>query len=249
MKVTKNHIRLISYTTLSAAFSALVLFIISAVFGIQQYDLRVDDRIVPALNAQLAAHVQNLPHGVRVTPNLSADLIQKKFPWIKSVSFFRIPTKTMQVAVALDEPQLRVNGAVITEQSHVVPASTFMPAAIEGLPKLEITFTESDYDMLPDHFVPHAHTFTDERFLPYTISWIDEYTARLTDKEQPQFTILFNAHVIPDAGMFAHCSSIKQLLQERGSFGGRNKDTRWVADIRFERQVIVFSEKGGIAHG
>jgi hypothetical protein len=249
MKVKKKHIRLISYTTLSAALSVLVLFVISAVFGIQHYDLRVDDRIVPALNAELAAHVQNLPLGVRVTPNLNAEIIQKQFPWIKSVSFFRIPTKTMQVAVALDEPHIRVNGAIITEQSQVIPASTFVPAAIAMLPALQVTFTVSAHDTVPDDFTPHARTFTEERFSPYTISWIDEYNARLTDKEQPQFIILFNAKSIPDAAMFAHCSSIKQLLQERGSFGGRKKDTRWVADIRFERQVIVFSEDKGVAHG
>lgn len=248
MKVTKKHIRLVGYVGLCGASYALTMFIMGSIFGVQSYHLKIDDRIVPSLNAQLAAHIQTLPSGVRVAPDLSAQAIQKQFPWVKSVSLFRIPTKIMQVAVAVDEPQVKINAFIITDHLRVLPVSTFIPSALSALPSLQVTFLNAESN-IPPAFIPHAQTFTDERFSPYTLTWIDEFQARLTDKEQPQFTILFNAHSIPDTAMFAHCSSIKKLLEERGSFAGRHKGTRWVADVRFERQVILFSEKGGITHG
>lgn len=249
MKITKKHIRFFMYAGLGVASYGLTMAIISSMFGIRQYDLKVDDRIVPNLNAQLFAYIQNLPCGMRVTPDVSAQEIQKQFPWIQSVSFFRIPTKTMQIAVTVGEPQVKVNAAVVTDQLRMLPASTFVPTALSQVPVLHVDFHNVNRAEIPQAFIPHAKTFTDERFKQYNISWIDEYRARLIDKEYPQFAILFNAHSIPDAAMFAHCALIKKQLEERGSFAGRQKETRWVADVRFDRQVIVFSEKGGIAHG
>jgi hypothetical protein len=249
MKVTKNHIRFLSYAGAGVVSYGLVMVIISSMFGITQYDLQVDDRIVPNLNAQLFAYIQDLPCGIRVAPDISAQEIQKQFPWIQSVSFFRIPTKTMRVAVTIGEPQVRVNAAIVTDHLHVLPACTFVPTALTQIPALHVNFHNVNRAEVPQAFIPHAKTFTDERFKPYIISWIDEYRARLTDKEQPQFNILFNTHSIPDAATFAHCAVIKKQLEERGSFSGRQKEARWVADVRFDRQVIVFSEKGGIAHG
>jgi len=250
MKITKTHIRLIGYTGLSAAMYALVVLLIGTVFGVQRYDLHVDGRIIPAINDELAAHVKSLPHGIRVGPDVSAQTIQKQFPWIHSLSFSRMATQTMYVAVTIDEPRIKVNEAIITDQSRVISASTYMLFGIAALPTLKINFPAiTDLDEIPDSFIPHAQLFIDARFAPYTVSWIDEYSARLTDIEQPNFTILFNAHAIPDAAMFTHCSTIKQILKERGSFEGRHKGTHWIADVRFERQVIVYSEKGGIAHG
>jgi len=250
MKVKKTHIRLVGYTGLSAFSYALIVLIMSSVFGVRRYDLQIDDRIIPELNTKLAAHVKTLPLGIWVAPHLSAQVIQEQFPWIKSLSFYRMPTQTMRITVALEEPKIKVNDAIITEQSRVFPASTFNAASITNLPKLTIQFpTLTDSVEVPDAFISHAQTFTTERFAPYTITWIDEYTARLTDKEQPNFVIQFNANTIPDAAMFAHCGTIKQRLQERGSFEGRQKGTRWVADIRFERQVILFSEDKGVTRG
>ncbi len=249
MKITKKHIRLVGYVGLCGATYALAMFIGNGLFGVERYALRVDDRIVTSLNAELAAHVQNFTCGLRVRPDISAQEIQKQFPWIQSVSFHRIPTKEMRVAVIADDPQIKVNTGVITHHLRVLPAVTFTVTALSQIPTLEVKFPHAERHEIPDSFVPHAKTLTDQRFSAYTITWIDEYCARLTDAEQPHFSILFNAYSIPDEAMFAHCLSIKQQLEERGSFAGRNKGTRWVADVRFERQVIVFSEKGGIAHG
>lgn len=250
MKVTKTHARLLGYAGLSVASYAVVMVMLGAVFGIRRYDLKVDERINPALNTQLSDQVQGLPCGLYVQPAVSAQNIQQQFPWIQSVSFFRVPTKEMRVAVTVDEPQVIVNGAVITEHARVLPASTFVPKALSQVPMLQIKFRNAYLAEIPESFISHAKTFTQEQFKPYTLSWVDAYSARLTDKEQPLFTILFNTQTIPDATMFAHCASIKQKLQERGSFTGRYKGVRWVADIRFDRQVIVFSEnKGGMTHG
>ena len=249
MKVTKTHARLIGYTGLSALSYALVVLVISYLFGVKRYELRVDDRIVPELNAQLAAYIQSLPLGIRVWPDRKAQEIQKQFSWIKSVSFFRIPTQTMHVTVAIDEPVIKVNEAILT-QSQVFPASTFTQTQIAALPTLTVNFPSiTDRAEIPPAFIPHAQTFATELFAPYAITWIDGYTARLTDKEQPQFVIQFNAQTIPDAKMFVHCASIKKMLLERGSFEGRKKQSRWIADIRFERQVILFSEDKGVTRG
>lgn len=249
MKVTKTHARLIGYTGLSALSYALVVLVITYLFGVKQYALRTDDRIIPELNEQLAVHVKSLPLGIRAWPERKAQEIQKQFPWIKSISFFRTPTQTMQVAVVIDEPILKVNEAILT-RSQVFPASTFTQAQIAALPTLAVYFPSiTDRAEIPAAFIPHAQTLAGELFAPYAITWIDEYTARLVDKEQPNFVIQCNAQTIPNAKMLAYCASIKKLLQERGSFEGRKKHARWIADIRFERQVILFSEDKGVTRG
>jgi hypothetical protein len=249
MKVTKIHARLIGYTGLSALSYALIVLTLTYLFAIKRYELRVDDRIVPALNEQLATHVKSLPLGIRVWPEHKAQEIQKQFPWIKSVSFFRTPAQTMRVSVVIDEPVIKVNEAILTK-SRVFPASTFTQTQIAALPTLSVHFPiATDRADIPPAFIPHAQTFATELFAPYSITWFDAYTARLTDKEQPNFVIQFNAQSIPDAKMFAHCATIKKLLQERGSFEGRKKQTRWIADIRFERQLILFSEDKGVTRG
>lgn len=249
MKVTKTHARLVGYAGVSALAYALIVLTLTYLFAIKRYELRVDDRIVPELNEQLNAHVKSLPLGIRIWPEHKAEEIQKQFPWIKSVSFFRTPMQTMHVAVAIDEPVIKVNEAILTH-SQVFPASTFTQAQIAALPTLSVHFPSiTDRAEIPLAFIPHAQTFATEPFAPYTLTWIDQYTARLIDKEQPHFAIQFNAQTIPDAKLFAHCASIKKLLQERGSFEGRKKQARWIADIRFERQVILFSEDKGVTRG
>lgn len=249
MKVTKKQVRIIGYVGLSAASYAVIMVILTNVFGIEHYTVAVDHRIVPDLNAQLTTLIETLPCGLSVAPDISAKKIQDQFPWINSLSFYRIPTKKMVVNVAIEEPQVKINSTIITERLRVLPAATFIPASIAALPTLAVTFPNNPLNQIPQQFVPHAKMFASEQFAPYALTWIDEYHARLIDKEQPLFTILFNAYAIPDAAMFAHCASIKKQLEARGSFAGRQKGTHWVADVRFERQVIVFSEKGGLTHG
>ena len=249
MKVTKTHIRLIGYTGSSIALYALAMFIITCVFGVRQYDLQVDDRIVHPLNARLLSDIQTLPCGLRVAPNISAQKILDQYPWIASISLRRMPNNVMRTQVTIEEPSVKVNTTIITEHLRVLPESTFMPASIAQIPALSVTFPNNVHNEIPSVFISHAKTLTDERFHSYAITWIDEYQARLTDKEQPHFTILFNAYSIPDASMFAYCRSIKRQLEERGSFSGRYKGTRWVADVRFDRQIIVFSEDKGVTRG
>lgn len=249
MKITKTHARFLGYACLSALFYALTVLTLTYFFAIKRYELRVDDRIVSELNDQLNLFVKSFPLGIRSFPALKAQEIKKQFPWIQSVSFFRTPTQTMRVAVAIDEPIIKVNEAVLT-QSHVFPSSTFTHAQIAALPLLSVDFPAvTDRAEIPSTFIPYAKTFLNELFAPYAITWIDQYTARLIDKEQPNFIIQFNTEKIPDAKLFTYCASIKKLLEERGSFEGRKKQTRWIADIRFERQVILFSENKGGARG
>lgn len=247
MKITKKHIRVAGYVSTGMASCAILILCVVRVFGVCEYTVLVDRRVAPTARIALAAYMQALPRGVRVAQRDAVREIKELFPWVHSVSMRRLPSNVMSVRVAAAEPIVKVNDIVITQTQRIIPADIFDADGITHIPHSTVIFEQDG--QLPELFIPHAKTLASNLFSSYSLTWIDEYQARLTDTEQPRFVILFNAYSIPDASMLAHCASIKKQLEERGSFGGRHKTTRWVADIRFDHQVVVFSEKGGMRHG
>lgn len=69
----------------------------------------------------------------------------------------------------------------------------------------------------------------------------------LVDKQEPRFAILFHGSHIPNEKVIAMCTKLKGTLDARGALVAQAK-TGWVADVRFENQIVLFENAGG-SHG
>jgi hypothetical protein len=67
----------------------------------------------------------------------------------------------------------------------------------------------------------------------------------LVEKQQPRFAILFHGSQIPQEKMIAMCTKLKGTLEVRGAFANPT-DPGWIADVRFENQIVLFRNAGGV---
>lgn len=78
----------------------------------------------------------------------------------------------------------------------------------------------------------------------YNISCRNQASWLLVDKQEQRFAILFHGTKIPDEKVIATCDKLKGTLDARGVFTAADT-LSWVADVRFENQIVLFRNAGG----
>jgi hypothetical protein len=186
--------------------------------------------------------------------------IREQFP---SVGFHILSQDASGVVTVRVDP-VRVQFLINTEwalsdDGHLFRKNIFDDAVIASLVDLHIPnlnaccTTTCDLNnkecigtLLPELFQT-ACAIPSTLFQQYNVSCRDQGSWLLNDKKEQRFAILFHGTKIPDEKVIATCNKLKGTLDTRGALTTASKNS-WVADVRFENQIVLFRNAGG-SHG
>jgi len=73
------------------------------------------------------------------------------------------------------------------------------------------------------------------------IHWHSIHTGFIGHPDQAAFKVMFDVMHIPTTYILAHCTTIHHELQDSNALS----QGAWIADIRFNNQIIVYRGRGG----
>ncbi len=86
----------------------------------------------------------------------------------------------------------------------------------------------------------------DEIVADYAITYVDDYIIHVKDTQHPERTIVASVNVPLEKSMIQMC---QHIIDEKIVVGQGTAHVSWSADIRFDKQIIISSQKGGACHG
>ncbi|HEV2600708.1 MAG TPA: hypothetical protein VGT41_00285 [Candidatus Babeliales bacterium] len=170
--------------------------------------------------------------------------IKQQFSCVKRVATQLLPSGAMRVVIDAVEPVLCVNDTyLLAAESGCISKDLFIPSCIAQLPTIRCAVgSGSD--------IPVALHQCKQKFSPalcntYDVIWQDEFCIRLQDKQETKFSIICSAQCIPDQTCLLQCEQLKKTVFELSDARKAVRDKQWVADVRFNDQIVVYSEKKG----
>lgn len=184
--------------------------------------------------------------------------IKKRFPSVKKVELFSNAQGITTASIESEKPLLKINEHfILVDNGMLLQQKLFDQNYIKDLKHLN--FLNSDFisetfdfdDMnneyvgkMPGIFLKTALHIPSFLFQKYKITCKSSSKWLLQDKTQKNFFILWNESKIPNESILNVCNEIKKNLVSRKKFLGK-KVRDWVADVRFEDQIILFAKAGG----
>ena len=182
---------------------------------------------------------------------LLAQKLKENFPAITHVSFQTVPAQMCVAEVTLSEPQVRLNDhKLLCANGSLMPLHMVEPKTIVTVPAVQFDTSQQITSL----------TMQEKKWLcelapimcqSYKVIWHDAYQIELIDKQEPWFEITTNIFVKPIDTLIKHCNEIKQKVKNErlASIKKEQKNSHYIADIRFENQIIISAHKGGKVYG
>lgn len=202
----------------------------------------VDFRFSPAVNADITNYIET---NKEFSKSRSFADLQTQFPYIKSLKIQRsAPAHTDYETIAHELLVTINNQQVVTDNGLVFNRELFAPRSVKFLYNIETVHQHSA--RVPEAFIDSMHAFMPDIVKAYTVTWIDDKEIVLHDKVQPLFFIKCSAKKLPDKQVLATCTRLMQeILQQLSEKKIQKVQQSLIADIRFDKQIILNGYKGG----
>jgi hypothetical protein len=173
-----------------------------------------------------------------------ASCVKEACPAVASCTFTRLPTQTLHVAVTSENPFLALNQAwILTQDKKIIPRRFFDLDAIQECPMIEVKNGVNPVE-LSSHFKDWIMSLDPSFFSTYQISWFDDYHIVLNHKKMSTVSLLCSVDVSFNDLMINTCALVLKQCEKRSGADKR----KWIADVRFDKQVIVAAQ-GGRGYG
>lgn len=176
-----------------------------------------------------------------------AHAIKNQFSHIKHVMITQAPNG-LNVKLKPRTPRFIINNEkILIDSGQLISKYLFNKDAYSMLPALTIDEAACESGCL--NYLCHKSLcmVPGKLFKAYDFWWQNKEAVWLTCKEQPHFVILTDAESIGNKQKLQLCCNLKKDIELKKEFSFK-KSMVWIADIRFDNQVIVFS-RGGKGHG
>lgn len=203
-------------------------------FSSEKYQCACDKIISDEYTALINHEVANLLHNNSSAHNI-INALQQKFPVLKKIAIAYQPA-VVRVTTAAHEPICLVNNAwVLTAQQEVFPHTIFSPKVIDRV--AHIAAARDDEKNISHAILPLLQGLPADIYGVYNVELVHEHCVRLTDKQQPKFTVLSSVAQDKLPFLLTQCDTIKQTIAARGEF---DKGIQWIADTRFAYYIVVY---------
>lgn len=252
----RGHKNSVIITIASLLCLSMFSMLITQLFAI--HDIAID--IDPLVSDTIQLNIQRTIHDSLKTQSMKSIVraLCEQYSCIKNITCSYAIAHTASLTIVARVPVYAANSThIITEDGHWVMRSLYQPWAIRQL----ITV------MVPPHFMHDVvmqekinsalyKCVTSAVFTQYVLCIHDEMNFCLHDKENSTFSVVFNNTKIPDTTCLHQCQIIKEELKIKGELIKK----QWIADVRFENQIILSrssiackrgldAEKGGYHDG
>ena len=211
-------------------------------FAVHSYTFVPDNLLSSATNNEIQKEVQSTR--LNSLASIAHD-IQAKWPMIQTICVTRWANKTVHIYYKSQPGYAVINeDHVLLSNGQLAGINTFTVQAIQNLPRIRMDGQASamsgafkQWLLQLDAPVLHA----------YAIQWTDDYAIYLHDKCAPTNKLICSVTTTVDKRIREKC---QQIIQEKkGGAHGTASGLFYTADIRFEKQIIFCSQKGGALHG
>lgn len=240
-----KHIALVLFgTTMSMMLVVLCAWRTgNAIFSMDSYQLSVNPLLSfssKKIVKQIVAHNYDKPFC-----QLSEQLL-KACPAIKNIAVQRCANHQLKIAIDMFNPYMKIaDCAVLLENGSVVHVNHFTPKALEQIPQVSIAQHANPFEVSKE-FVSWLKNLDPQITKDFSISWSDDYQIYLQHKQMRTQTILAGVNTPVSGEIIQVC---QQIVDQKINLEQGTARVSWCADIRFDKQIIVSSHKGGACHG
>lgn len=220
------------------AYCSLYVFARSAV----EYHIVSDSLLSESAESEIQNYCKNYP--IKNITSFISDC-KKHFPVIDTVSIRYFSDGCAQIFFTAQKPSLLVNETmVVTANSSIIHRSFFKDENImRCLPNIMV---EDDIEYCDDvsSFLAFASKLPSDFFNSYQLYWKNKNSISFTLKNRKDCVILWRA----DLPVCIDTLKLAEKLFERAKDTDRNmlkKKMCWIADARFDHQIILYKEKRG----
>jgi len=243
------------------AINAIILLFLSIflveklshyVFSVDGYAFEFEDACSQLHKSEIITFINENKAFKRLSLKSIARKMKEQFPSIQSVQSFYSSSSILRFRIALCKPAVLVNDSyVISENKILLDKTIFSENKVKDCPAIEIkNIQRSDEDSLclskkiTEKCKKMIFDLPAECFNEYDIVRESETKSVMCHKKQGNFSVWFNDSKVPDNKVLIVCGLLKNKLTEQGEFS-RRYPRRWIADVRFDDQVILYMERGG----
>lgn len=168
--------------------------------------------------------------------------VQAQFPYLHDGAAVFEPGSIALYSFACSKPVCIVNDTSLLLDDGVVVGNTIFDAhAYADLPAISM-----DQGLLQDEHQTRRVADAMARIDPAiaadnAIHWHTIHSGFIGARPQAVFKVMFDVTHIPTAYILSHCTTIHHELQDSNTVS----QGIWIADIRFNNQIIVYRGKGG----
>ena len=215
----------------------------SHIFGIQGYQFSLDPKLSPAMHKAIkdAVFESYITALARLTESVKAAC-----PALESISLERRANNSIYVAVDGMKPYVCIGSHVLTTAGALVSKDCFILGTLQNLPVI----TQKNIlgkATITDEFKQWLLQLDPSVFALYDIIWADDYEICLTDKNVKRNAIMCSVACLPNENVRKICQRIIENKSMHAQ--GTAHKYFYTADIRFEKQIVLCSQKGGACNG
>lgn len=219
-----------------------------ALFTPRGYNLTADTILSQTTKDQVNSFIAQEINCKKTAAHSIATKLKHQFPYIQSIDISRLATQTVHIKIHTYNPLFIVNGNQILLESGICePKNRFSENSIASLATININSSA----IIDNHLNQSCYTclakLSPHILKTYTLNWINACEIWLKNKKQPRFALLCDTNTIHDEHKITLGTSLEHEIVSKKAFN-YNTIKIWVADIRFDNQIVIFS-RGGRDHG
>lgn len=214
-----------------------------AIFAMDSYQLSLDPLISSSSKKILKEIVA---HNYNESCNILSEQLLKACPAIKNIAVQRCADHKLKIAIDVHSPYLQItDSAILLENGVIVPLQHFADNVLKKVPRVQLAGHTNPFCLSKEFvsWLQHLDSYVLNNFF---IKWHDDYQIYLQNKSVPAQTILAGVTTPVNGEIIQVCSHIvdQKINLEQGT-----ARVSWCADIRFDKQIIISSHKGGAWYG
>ena len=211
-----------------------------SVCAVQYVTYAFDQMISPELQRDIRVQVALFENEGSYNPRTIISTISEQFPCVKSISVHCRASNTAEIEITAHDPIVRINGShILTDAKTIILDRSYALYVVDSLPSFSMA------SALPERCSDRMmgavkRCIKDRIFEQYTLSWVNEHELYFQDMHDPSFSLLCDAVSLPTHSTLISYEQLKNSIKNR-----KSAMNHWVADLRFDDQIIVSGDKGG----
>ncbi len=174
-----------------------------------------------------------------------ADGLKKEYPVLDHVCAYKRADHVLHIACQSKKPVWAIQDQVLVADGDLIPKSSFVASVLHEIPI--ITLHKKNALTTMSGYLKQWLLALDKKIIDaYAITVLDDYEIYLMEK-QSKNQLICNIYTPINEKIRENCHRIidEKNMQAQGTASAYS----YTVDIRFEKQIIICSQKGGAVHG
>ncbi len=161
---------------------------------------------------------------------------KNNFPFLTMVSARLVPCGHALVTCYGGKARCRVGDSLVLLESGVLAGQHVFEQGVADLPQVHVAQWCIGREGMPARLPQFLNRIDSALLAQYNITWRGDHDIEFCEHGSDGFTVLTSADRGIDATLLDKCRSVQEKLSDRSA-------EKWVADVRFRDQIIVFAER------